>query len=152
MQNEYQAFWKRYRAATGDLAPAPVEYFQFGDTAEMANELAALVMGGRKTATCALARWYGGPDSPQPRPGDLFGILDGSGRPRCVIQTVAVETRTILDVDANFAWAEGEGDRSLAWWRQAHRDFWQREAAREGFDYSDTLDVVLHRFACLWQE
>jgi uncharacterized protein YhfF len=27
------------------------------------------------------------------------------------------------EVDASFAFDEGEGDRSLAFWRQAHRDY-----------------------------
>ncbi len=56
----------------------------------------------------------------------------------------------IHQVDADFAWVEGEGDRSYEYWITEHRKFWRREAAREGFKYSDDLDVVCERFELVW--
>ena len=51
------------------------------------------------------------------------------------------------DVDEEFAWTEGEGDRSLAHWRSAHLEFF----ASQGVDVSDDDDVVLERFELLWR-
>ena len=48
-------------------------------------------------------------------------MLDGRGQPRCVIETTEVTYRRFGEVDAAFAYEEGEGDRSLAYWRNAHR-------------------------------
>ena len=56
----------------------------------------------------------------------------------------------MAEVGAEFAFEEGEGDRSLAWWLEAHRAFWRREAEREGFEYSDDLDVCCERFELAW--
>jgi uncharacterized protein YhfF len=145
-------FWNRFRRATGDTTSEPADVDQFGDSPEMADELLALVLAGRKQATCALARWYQGPDGVFPKPGMLSVILDGAGQPRCVIRTTQVEVKPITQADAKFAWDEGEGDRSFEYWITEHRKFWQREAAREGFVYSDDLEAVFERFELAWAE
>jgi len=44
-------------------------------------------------------------------------VLDGRANPRCVIESIEVTYRRYNDVDAAFAYEEGEGDRSLAYWR-----------------------------------
>lgn len=104
---------------TGDWRCLPRD--RFGDTPELQDELAALVLAGRKTASCcALA------DAGNIAQGYMSVIEDGSGRPVCVIETVTVEHRRFCDVDAAFAQAEGEGDLSLAYWQSAHRDFFTR--------------------------
>src|SRR4051794_41868309 len=84
----------------------------------MATELGLRVGYGPERATASLRSDYGG-DEPMPGVGDLGVILDGAGRPLCVVRTTAVEVRAFGDVDEEFAWTEGEGDRSLAHWREA---------------------------------
>ncbi|MCP2671425.1 ASCH domain-containing protein [Maricaulaceae bacterium EIL42A08] len=145
---EYRRFWTRYQAATGETADAPRYVDAFGDSPEMQDELLALVLSRTKQATASLARWYD--EATLPTVGDLVLITDGSGAPRCVIRTTQVDIIPVREVDADFAWAEGEGDRSYDYWITEHRKFWQREAAREGFEYSDDLDVVCERFEWVW--
>jgi uncharacterized protein YhfF len=71
---------------------------------------------GVKTATCSRE------DEPNTSaPGERWIVLDGRGEPRCVIETTGVTYRRFNEVDASFARDEGEGDRSLAYWRDAHR-------------------------------
>jgi len=50
-------------------------------------------------------------------------MLDGSGKALAVLEIVELFLRQFNEVDAAFAFDEGEGDRSLACWRQAHRDY-----------------------------
>jgi uncharacterized protein YhfF len=38
------------------------------------------------------------------------------------LETVEVARRPFGDVDADFAYEEGEGDRSLSYWREAHTE------------------------------
>ena len=45
---------------------------------------------------------------------------------------------------------EGEGDRTLEWWLQAHRAFFERQANREGFVFRDDMDTVFERFTVIW--
>jgi len=141
------AFWERFVRDTGQ-AGALREMDAFGDSEAMKDELLALVLAGVKRATTSLARWYD-PDT-RPRPGDLSLITDGRGAPACIIRTTQVDVTPICDVDAEFAYAEGEGDRSLEYWLAEHRRFFMLEAEQHGFEYSDDLDVVCERFECIW--
>ena len=50
-------------------------------------------------------------------------MLDGSGKPLCIVETTEVTIRHYNEVDADFAQAEGEGDFSLDYWREAHQKF-----------------------------
>ena len=103
--------------------PVPEHYrhlrtFAFGDNPALADELVELVVKGVKTATCSTE------DEPNTStPGELWVVLDGRGEPRCVIESVEITYRRFNDVDAAFAHDEGEGDRSLAYWRSAHRTY-----------------------------
>ena len=56
------------------------------------------------------------------------------------------------DVDAAFAFDEGEDDRTLASWQAIHRAFFAREGAAEGFEFTDDMDVVCERFELVWRD
>jgi uncharacterized protein YhfF len=98
-----------------------VESFRFGDSAKLADELLALVLAGRKTATCWAER-----DGQQTAVGKRMIVRDGADRARAIVETLTLDRRRFCDVDAAFAAAEGEGDLSLEYWRQAHADYFSR--------------------------
>lgn len=83
-----------------------------------------------------------------PEPGDLGIILDGRGHPQALIRLTGVEVVRFGDVSADHARREGEGDRSLAHWREVHADFFARSSARDEPVDEDTM-VVLERFELL---
>lgn len=140
---DVEAFWRRFVAATG--IDGPFTAWGFGSSPEMATQLGLLVRDGPKRATASLRSDDEG-DAPMPAAGDLGVILDGDGRPLCVVRTTSVEVRAFGDVDEEFAWTEGEGDRSLAWWRDAHVRFF----AAMGTPVDAATPVVLERFELLW--
>jgi uncharacterized protein YhfF len=49
-----------------------------------------------------------------------------------------------------FAWDEGEGDRSRTWWMEAHKRYFSRQAARERFVMHDDIETVFERFELVW--
>jgi len=138
-----EQFWRRFVAATG--IDGPYTAWGFGNTERMMTELALLVRDGPKRATASLPSEYG-PGEPFPQAGDLSVILDGRGGPVCVIRTTHVDVRRFGDVDADFAWTEGEGDRTLEDWRQGHLDYF----AAEGTPIDDDSEIVLERFELVW--
>lgn len=144
-----QEFWNAY-ATAARVSGAEFTVFGFGDSAELADSLVALVIAGAKRATASLARDYVGLGQPMPKPGDHSIVIDGSNTPRCIVCTLRVEIKAMRDVDASFAWEEGEGDRSLAWWTSAHKRYFARQGAREGFSVDDSTEVVLERFKVVW--
>lgn len=137
-----EEFWNRFVATTG--IDGTYEAWAFGGPSfpNMATELALLVRDGPKRATAGLAV----DDEPVPEVGDLSVILDGEGSPVCVIRTTELEIRRFADVDEAFAWDEGEGDRTLQWWREAHVSFFERVGHR----IDDDSLMVLERFDLLW--
>src|SRR5215468_8489621 len=86
-------FWQAFRRHSG-LDHDHYVVGSFGDSPEMATELAGLVIAGIKRATASLARDYGEGREPTPRPGDFVIMLDGEGRPRFIWRTMAVPERT----------------------------------------------------------
>lgn len=113
---------------------------------ELATKLALLVRDGPKRATTALASSFDEKDEPFPVVGTYSVILDGVGEPVCIIQTTRVDTVRFGDVDEQFAWDEGEGDRTLEDWRRSH--LWFFEA--DGTPMTDDDLVVLERFDKVW--
>lgn len=114
--------------------------FAFGDSPALADELLALVLSGRKTATCGALRDYGGAE-PVPVVGRRDVVLDGQGRRAAVIETVEVNRRRFDEVDAEFARDEGEGDLSYEFWREAHEAYFERNGG-----FSPDMILVCERF------
>lgn len=136
------AFWHQVAPTPG---PEP-QSWAFGDHAELADELLALVLEGTKTATAGALADYEAHDEPVPESGDLSIVLDGAGEPWALLRTTHVDVRPFSEVDAEHAWLEGEGDRSLEHWREGHERFFARSSV-DGFDPS--MAVVLERFVVL---
>lgn len=119
-------------------AYAHLPQWAFGHTKKEADQLIALVLDGKKTATSVALYHY--EDEPPPEPGDKAVLLDGSNRPRCVIEFTSVEPAVFEEVDAKFAHDEGEGDLSLAHWRKSHK----ASFTREGYFAPDMLLLCQH--------
>ena len=135
------AFWARCKASLR-LDHDRRHITAFGDSAGMKTELAALVAAGRKRATAGI-----GDDVAV---GDLSVVVDGADEPVCVIRTTELRTGPLNSVDAAFAWDEGEGDRSLGHWLDAHRAYFERQAASEGRPFRDDVEVVFERFTVVF--
>ena len=114
-----------------------LESFAFGDSPELADELLALVLIGRKTATC----WAASEGDKGVKAGKHWIVNDGQGRARAIIETVEVTRRRFEEVDDSFARDEGEGDRTLADWRRMHIGYF----ARRG-EFAPGMEVFCERF------
>jgi uncharacterized protein YhfF len=146
---ETDALWQAFRRHLG-LDHDNYVVGSFGDTPEMATELADLVIAGTKSATASLARDYGEGREPMPKPDDFVMMLDGAGRPRFIWRTTEVMIKPLCKVGEAFAWDEGEGDRTREWWLDAHRRYFARQATREGFEIDDEILTVFERFEVVW--
>lgn len=141
-----ERFWSGFVEATGIDGPHVTSAFGADDDPAQQTELGRLVRDGPKRATASLRADYEAEGEPLPSVGDLSVIVDGAGEPLCVIRTTRVEVRPFGEVDEAFAWDEGEGDRTLAWWRAAHERFF----AELGRPVDEATPVVLERFELLW--
>ena len=86
-----------------------------------------------------------------PTPGALGIVTDGRGVPYALVVTTQVEVVPFDEVSAEDAYLEGEGDRSLATWREVHERFFTEHAVHtHGFNRD--MPVVLQRFAVLYSQ
>jgi len=77
-------------------------------------------------------------------------VTEFDGTPRAVIRTTSIARSRLCDVDAQFAWDEGEGDRTLADWLAEHTRFFSRECANMGVPFDPAMPVQLERFELLY--
>ena len=147
-----EEFWQEYLDSLSESDEHPESYneFSFGDSAEMADELGTLVLQNIKTGTASLAWDYAQDDEPLPRAGDHSLILDGKGDPMCIIETTRVYIEPYNQVGEDQADAEGEGDRSLEYWRKAHWEYFSRRCEALGREPSEYMPVVCERFRVVW--
>ena len=145
-------FWNEF---TASLAHDPLDHFyeafHFDDNARSADELAALVLDGRKRATAGLLWAYESEGKPIAKPGDLSVVTLFSGEPVCIIETRDIKIVPFSEVGEDFAATEGEGDGSLARWQQAHKAFFGRECQRLGREFSLSAPVVCEKFAVVFR-
>jgi uncharacterized protein YhfF len=150
---QQEAYWQAYLRTQPAAARRPdpfVEAWAFGDNAQLADELGALVVAGLKTATCS-SLWSDELEGdPLPVVGDYSIVLDGEGEPLCIIETVDVQVRPFNEVDDDFAYAEGEDERTLASWRRGHWRFFTRTLAAHGLAPSESMPLVCKRFRVVY--
>lgn len=144
-------FWRKF-VATREVDPTPrfLEAFFFDDNESSANELARLVLSGRKRATAGLLWSFQNAGVPVPEPGNLSVVTNFATEPLCVIETKRVDIVPFEEVTAEFASVEGEGDGSLEYWLRAHTSYFGRECQRIGRTPDPRMPVVCERFEVVY--
>ena len=97
----------------------------FGDSPTLADELAALVVSGKKRGTCCSLASYR-QEQPPVTPGAYHIVLNGAGDAVCVIRTLALRLIRF----------------SLAYWQSAHQQFFEREGS-----WSPEMELIYEEFA-----
>ncbi|GAA1822762.1 ASCH domain-containing protein [Nesterenkonia flava] len=146
------ALWSAYAAAEPLAAAAAPDYLvdQFGDHRELADELLGLVAAGVKTGTASLLAEYVWEGEVPPGIGSHTIFCSGDGAPRVVVRTVGLRICRFDEVTSEFAYTEGEGDRSLAHWRHEHQVFWERVTQAAGRSFSPDMEVLCENFVKVW--
>ncbi|KQN78113.1 ASCH domain-containing protein [Devosia sp. Leaf64] len=113
--------------------------FSFGDNPELADRLLALVLAGKKDATCGALAHFGGGGEPLPQVGRRDIVLNGAGEEACVIETVSVEIMPFDAIPPTFTDREGEGP--YAEWRAGHEAYFARNGG-----FSPDMEIVCEIF------
>jgi len=149
-----KTYWQQYLATLPEEHPhrqKSYEAWGFGDSPRMADELGALVRDGTKTATASLIWEYEFDGDPLPQLGEISIILDGQDQPMCIIETTELRQLPFNEVDAAFAYDEGEGERTLEQWRTDHWNYFGRSCKRIGRERSETMPVLCERFRLIYK-
>ncbi len=149
MNEDLKVYLERYLSGLSLLERQNYTSFSAGyfcADQQSANICSDLVRSGSKTATCSMKYWYENGIEPMPSVGHLQVVTDWEGTPTSIIETEEVKESAFCDVSSEFAKAEGEGDATLEWWREAHWNYFTRECAEIGIDPSEEMILVLEKF------
>ncbi len=110
------------------------------------------MLNGTKRATASAVVEYELEEEELPRVGDVEIVTDGLMRPRAVLLTTDVRIGPLSSVDDRFAFDEGEGDLTRAYWLDAHAAFFGRLLPTFGVEFDHRMATVFQRFDVPYQE
>ncbi|KZN34596.1 hypothetical protein N480_21460 [Pseudoalteromonas luteoviolacea S2607] len=128
-----------------------VESWHFCDNEQDANECLSLVLAGIKKATSPSLWWYQANKFELPKVGDLNVVTDWAGVAGCIIKTINVDIVPFNEIDATYASLEGEGDKSLDYWRRVHWDYYHRELANTDFSPTKSMPIICEEFEVVYR-
>ncbi len=144
-------FWDKFLdSVTYDASARFYEAFHFDDNEASADLLAELVLNGTKRATASLLWSFEAENEPLPQLGALSVVTNWAAEPLCVIEATSINVVPYNQVTADFAATEGEGDKSLRYWREAHWDFFSEECVRIGREPDLEMPVVCEKFKVIY--
>ena len=142
-----RSFWHEFQAVADiDASERFYEAFHFDDNEADANALAKLVLSGTKCGTAGLLWSFEAINKPLPSPGVFSVVTNWGGEPLCVIETTVVDIVAFDEVTERFAAVEGEGDKTLRYWREVHWAYFSRECERVGKEPTLQMPVICEQF------
>lgn len=144
--------WRRFCAEANLDPKTPYEAWAFCGGGPFADELAALVLSGTKTATASAFVAYETEGEPLPEPGCYSVILYEDGSAAGVIRDTKVSLVPFHEVSAEHAYKEAEGTRTLAQWREIHRRAFTPDYQAVGKEFDESGMCVLEEFELLYPE
>lgn len=148
-----EQLWNQYLSTLPSDHASTLTYtaWHFDDNEKDANVLVELVLSGVKRGTSSSLWVYEKEGEAIPQVGELSVILNWYGEAKCIIQTVDVKIIPYLDVTEDFAAREGEGDKSLAYWKSVHEPFFIRECSRVGLIFDYSMPVICESFELIYK-
>ncbi len=127
----------------------PYETWSFGGTEDDVDKLAELVLQGKKFGTASSYDEYTLEDALEevPKVGDYSVIINSKDEALCVVRDYDVYIRSFGDVPPFHAYAEGEGNRSLKYWRDVHREFFKNCLDGTDITFNEESQVVCEKFS-----
>ena len=135
--------WSQFVGAHPEHENARYEAWSFGVDPD---ELAELTLQGIKTTTTSGHELYEIDNEALPTENEFNVILDGSDHATCITKTTKVYVTPFNEVSEQHAFKEGEGDRTLAYWRRVHTDFFLEEYGKNNLVFDEEALVVCEEF------
>ena len=139
--------WEAF-ITNNNLADCGYEAWAFGVEADL---LAHLVAIGEKTATASAYPLYELENEPLPKTGAYSVVLDSNDNGVYIIQTQKVTVVPFSEVTAEHAYKEGEGDKSLDYWREVHEKFFTECLKEAGLKFTSDMKVVCEEFSVVYK-
>lgn len=116
-----------------------------------ADRLASLVLEGKKRATSSLYILYELENEALPKENEYSVILDSKGDAVCIVKVIKVLIIPFNKVTALHAYKEGEGDMSLSYWKEIHRNYFTKVLKEFKLEFNDTMKIVFEEFEVVYK-
>ncbi|SEK22607.1 Uncharacterized protein YhfF [Carnobacterium iners] len=146
--NEKQ-LWKEFIEKYPEYKNEKYVVWQYG---VVPDELANLTKQEIKTATSSAYDIYALEGEALPEIGEWNIIMDSKVQAICITRTTKVYIVPYNEVTSDHAFKEGEGDRSLTYWRAVHKDFYSKEYVENRLVFSEKIPVVCEEFKLMYKE
>lgn len=137
-----QELWEKF-ILTNNINSNEYTAWSFGEDADL---LAKLVISGEKTATSSLYLLYKLENEPLPKKESYNIILNSKNEAICIIQTKKVYVTPFNKITKEHAYKEGEGDKSLAYWKKVHKKFFSSCLKEMNLEFSEDMEIVCEEF------
>jgi len=149
--NKIEKYWQNF-CLEKNIDPKTSYNADFFGYEEIADELADLIVIGKKTGTSSALKFYEAEGSEIPKADTYMIVLDSKENPVAIIQNTAVEILPFKEVTAVHAQKEGEGDLSLNFWREGHLAFFRPAFEEElGQEFSEDELIVYETFEVVYK-
>ena len=146
-------FWDEFCQQNSDVnIDESYQVWFFHNNQADSVELASLVLQGKKTATASLAAVNELMPEIAPVNDGFSVVTDFNGNPLFVIQTAEIRHLPFDEVDAQFAFDEGEGDQMLNDWRKRHWKYFTKESKELSIEFNEKSLICCERFRLLFSK
>lgn len=143
--------WDNYIEKHNEDISENYEAWHFCNNEKSANELADLVVNGEKTATASGLCFYEFENEELPKVGSFNIILDWNENAKCITKTSKVYIVQFDQVTEAHAFKEGEGDKTLSYWREVHKKVFEEELKNYKKTFEENMMVVCEEFEIVWK-
>ena len=152
-KHDIEKFWNRFISSNPEYSSKviPPSYY-FCDNKKDADECADLVVKDIKKATATSLWWFRQHNEILPKVGDLAIVTDWKGNPKAIINTTKIEHVAFNQITAEFAEIEGEGDKSLKYWKEVHQAYYEREMKTYSDEFDENMIIVCEHFRRIYSE
>ncbi|MEM0933860.1 MAG: ASCH domain-containing protein [Bacteroidota bacterium] len=148
-----QNLWDEFLAAHPEFAHVEIpKVIHFCDNEKDANICANLVGRDIKCATSHSLLGLQLRKERLPKIGDFALVTDWNGTAQSIIRTTLVKLVPYFAIREEHARIEGEGDKSLAYWKKAHWAYYTRELATFHRQPRESMIVVFEQFEKLYSK
>lgn len=141
--------WYKFTQDKKELRNAKYSSFIFGS--DNPDELLELTFKQIKTATASLYVLYKIEEEKVPNVGDYSIILDVKKNAKCIIKTTSIFITPFNRVSKEHAFKEGEGDRSLEYWKKVHQEVFSKELKEINLEFSEDMLVVCEEYELVYK-
>ncbi|MDC1162060.1 ASCH domain-containing protein [Tenacibaculum sp.] len=152
-QKSVEVLWDNFlkENPTNSSKEIPISFY-FCDNEKDADECVELVIKGIKQATATSLWWFEKNKEALPKVGDQYIVTDWNGEAKAVIETTKIVPTPYNEITAEFAETEGEGDKSLEYWKRVHEAYYTREMEPHNEKFNENMIIICEYFRVLYMK